>query len=206
VRAGFNFGAGRGRWASPSSLVRAPFVLVLVLVLGLAACGGSGASGSAPGSGAGDGGGGLGPGSEPGSGAQPAGAVIPDRIGNLELEVVSYRVPDGLAGPGGEQLATMLRALDLTPAAVSLVIAVDRAGLLAIGRWELPGKEADAILAAWKDAAGTGWRSATLGGEPALAGRGPDGSQAWAVARDGVFVYVVTDDPPLAEEAVAGTR
>ena len=204
MSAGFNAGAGRGLRASPSSVARAPFVLALVLVLGMAACGGSGASGSAPGSGAGDGGGdGL---SEPGSGAQPAGAVIPDRIGNLKLEVVSYRVPDGLAGPGGEQLATMLRALDLTPAAVSLVIAVDRAGLLAIGRWELPGKEANAILAAWKDAAGTSWRSATLGGEPALAGRGPDGSQAWAVARDGVFVYVVTDDPPLAEAAVAGTH
>ena len=206
MSAGFNAGAGRGLRASPSSVARAPFVLALVLVLGMAACGGSGASGSAPGSGAGDGGGGSEPGSEPGSGAQPAGAVIPDRIGNLKLEVVSYRVPDGLAGPGGEQLATMLRALDLTPAAVSLVIAVDRAGLLAIGRWELPGKEANAILAAWKDAAGTSWRSATLGGEPALAGRGPDGSQAWAVARDGVFVYVVTDDPPLAEAAVAGTH
>jgi hypothetical protein len=189
----------------------------MVLVVVLAACGGSGGSGAAPGSGPADragggsaaaGGGSAAPGggSEPGSAVDPARALLPDRIGTVELEAVTYRLPDALDDAGGPQLAAMLGALGLTLADVTLVIAVDRAGLLAIGRWELPGKEAGAILAAWKSAAGPGWQPATLAGEPAIAGRGPDGKQAWAVARDGVFVYVVTEEPQLAEEAVAGTR
>ncbi|HEX5591254.1 MAG TPA: hypothetical protein VFX65_13265 [Candidatus Limnocylindrales bacterium] len=114
-------------------------------------------------------------------------------------------MPDALGGAGGPQLQAMLEALDLTPAEVTLVMAVDRSGQLDIGRWELPGRDAAAILAAWAAAAGAGWVSATLAEEPALAGRGPDGRRAWAVARDGLFVYVVTDDPDLAAEAIAGT-
>jgi hypothetical protein len=189
---------------------------VLILTFGLAACGGSGPSGSAGGSGPGDGAGGGpveggdsaagGSAPEPGSTAVPADAPIARRIANLDLDVVAYRVPDVLAEPDDRQLAAMLRALDLTPAEVSLVIGVDRAGRLAIGRWGLPGRNADAILAAWSEAAGTAWQTLTLGEERALSGRGPDGSRAWAVARDGVFVYVVTDDPALATQAVAGTR
>lgn len=193
-----------------------PAALVLVLALGIAACGGSGAAGSAGGPGPADGAG-NGPvesggpaagsgGSEPGSTGVPADTPISSRIASLDLDVVSYQVPDVLAEPDDRQLAAMLRALDLAPAEVSLVIAVDRAGLLAIGRWGMPGRNADAILAAWKEAAGTGWQTVSLGAEPALSGRGPDGSRAWAVAREGVFVYVVTDDPELAEQAVAGTR
>lgn len=210
MTAGLGCGAGRGLRASPRLRVRAIADLALVLVLGVAACGGSGASGSAQGPGSGDaaeGGSAAGSdGSTPGSGADPAAALIPDRIAGLELEVVSYPVPDRLDEAGGPLLATMLRALDLIPAGVSLVIAVDHAGRLAIGRWELPGRKADAIRAAWKEAAGTGWQSTTLGPESALTGHGPDGSQAWAVARDGVFLYLVTDDPQLAEEAAAATR
>jgi len=203
VIAGLHAGAGWALRGSPRASAIA--ALALVVVLGVAACGDSGSAGSAPRPGAGDGSAAGSVGSASDS-TDPAGALLPDRVGDVELEVVSYRVPDALDGVGGPQLATMLGTLDLTPADVSFVMAVDRAGLLDIGRWELPGKDADAILVAWKEAVGTGWRSAPLGGEPALAGRGPDGRQAWAVARDGVFVYVVTDDPRLAEEAVAETH
>lgn len=182
-----------------------------------AASGGDAAGGSGDSTDAGDGAtgatgdsagasGGAAAGSGAGSGTGVGTAVIPDRIGSLELKVVPYRVPSVLDEADGRQLATMLGALDLPPAAVSLVIAVDREGRLAIGRWELPGRGAEQIGDAWREAAGTGWRSAVLAGEAALTGRGPDGSLAWAVARDGVFVYVVTDDQRLAEEAVAGTR
>jgi hypothetical protein len=117
------------------------------------------------------------------------------------MRVTSFDVPDVLGGEGGAQLSTMLETLGLEPADVRLVIAVDPAGSLGIGRWELPGADADAILSAWDDASRGDWQSETLAGEPALFGRGPDGSRAWATARDGIFLYIATDDPSLAEAA-----
>lgn len=196
--------AGRGLRASSRSRARTILGLALLVALVVAACGNSNAPSSATRS---EAGGAPSQGSRgPGSGAvAPGGARLPDRVGAIELEAVSYRVPDALGGAGGPQLQAMLEALDLTPAEVTLVMAVDRSGQLDIGRWELPGRDAAAILAAWAAAAGAGWVSATLAEEPALAGRGPDGRRAWAVARDGLFVYVVTDDPDLAAEAIAGT-
>jgi hypothetical protein len=208
VIAGFNADAGRVLRDSPRAPAHALVALAL-LVLGAAACGSSDPAGSSPRAGAGGpagGGSAAESGGSTSTSTDPAGALIADRVGDLDLEVVSYRLPDALGGVGGPQLEAMLGSLDLTSADVSVVMAVDRAGRLAIGRWELPGKDAEAILAAWEEAAGSGWQSALLGSEPALAGRGPDGRQAWAVARDGVFVYVVTDDPGLAAEAVAGTQ
>ena len=129
-----------------------------------------------------------------------------EQVGGLDLEVASYEVPDVLDAEGGDELSAMLEALGLQPENVSLVIAVDPAGSLAIGRWELPGSNAGAILSAWDEAAGGDWQSQTLAGEPALSGRGVDGDHAWATARDGVFLYIVTDDRALAEAAaLAGT-
>ena len=206
---GLTSGAGRVLRDPPREPARALAALALVLALGVAACGGPGSAASSPRPGAGGDAGGAAAGGSGGAASaseDPAGALMPDRVGDLDLEVVSYRVPDVLDAVGGPQLEAMLGTLGLAPADAAVVMAVDRAGLLAIGRWELPGKDAEAILGAWKEAAGSGWESAPLGGEPALTGRGPDGRQAWAVARDGVFVYVVTDDPGLAAEAVAGTH
>lgn len=200
---------GRGLRASPRARAQACLGLALLVALAVAACGGSGspgsaarseASGAASEDGAGPGSGGAGSG-----GGATGGARLPDRVGEIDLEAVSYRVPDALDGVGGPQVAAMLEALDLAPTDVTLAMAVDRDGRLDIGRWELPGREADAILAAWKAAAGSGWQPQTLAGEPALMGRGPDGRQAWVVARDGLFLYIVTDDPNLGAEAVAGT-
>lgn len=199
MTSGLDNGAGRALRVSPRALARGLPACALALVLVVAACGGSGASGAGPGSAAESGG------SESGS-QDPALELLPDRIGGVELEVIEYPVPDALDVVGGPQVSNMLATLGLTTADVTLVMAVDRASLLAIGRWGLPDKDAGAILAAWKGAVGAGWTPATLGGEPALAGRGPDGRQAWAVAREGTFVYIVTDDPSLAEQAVSATN
>lgn len=135
------------------------------------------------------------------SSAASADAIGLERIGGVELQVASYDVPDVLDAAGGDELTSMLETLGLQPADVSLEIAVDPAGSLAIGRWQLPDRDADDILAAWGAAAGSGWRSENLAGQPALSGLGPDGGAAWATARDGVFLYIVTDDRDLAEAA-----
>lgn len=135
-----------------------------------------------------------------------AGAVLPTRIGDLELQVGGFSVPESLDSTGGAELRAMLDELDLTPVETSLVVAVDAARTLAIGRWGLPDRAADAILSAWLDAAGGSWSRTRVGRVDALGGPGPDGSRAWATAGDGVFVYVVTDDRSLAEAALAATR
>lgn len=201
---GLHSSAGRALRSSPRTRAWAFSALALVVSLSGAACAGADGSGSAPHSGTG-----ADTGSDTSSSLgsnDPSRALLPDRIGDLELEVIEYRVPDALDVVGGPQLETMLAALDLSAADVSLVMAVDRASVLAIGRWGLPGRNAAAILAAWSEAAGSAWQSETLGGEPALAGSGPDGRRAWAVARDAIFVYVVTDDPNLAEQAISATH
>ena len=171
--------------------------LALVLAINVGACGQSETSNPAPGESAAAANGGVG---EAGDGG--AGAAVPTRVGDLELEVVPYQVPEFLDAAGGVELGAMLDTLDLDTSEVSLVIAVDPAGTLAIGLWQLPDRGASAILSAWEGAAGSAWRSDTLAGEAALSGRGPDGSTAWAVARDDVFLYVATDDRSLAEAAV----
>lgn len=130
----------------------------------------------------------------------PAGLA---RIGGLDLEAATYEVADVLDAEGGAELGAMLETLDLEPDEVSFVAAVDPGGRLAIGHWELPGRDAGAIMEAWEAVAPAGWRSATLGGESILSGRSADGSLAWALARDGVFLYVVTDDERLVEAAAA---
>ena len=135
------------------------------------------------------------------SASVPAEARGLERVGDIRMQVASYDVPDVLEGEGGEQLSAMLAAVGLEPADVRLVIAVDPAGSLAIGRWELPGADAGAILSAWDEASGDEWQADTLAGQPALHGRGPDGGRAWATARDGVFLYIATDEPALAEAA-----
>ena len=134
-----------------------------------------------------------------------AGAALPSSVDGVELQVAAIAVPDALDGLGGPELRAMLDALDLQPSDVSLVVAVDRGDRLAIGRWSLPDRSADAILEAWADAAGDGWARLEIGGG-ALAGAGPDGSRAWATAHDGVFVYVVSDERSLAEAALLATR
>jgi hypothetical protein len=131
----------------------------------------------------------------------PAEAQALEHVGGLDLQVAAYDVPDVLDAEGGAELGAMLDNLGLQPADVGLVIAVDPADSLAIGRWELPGRDAGSILAAWDDAAGGDWEPETIAGQPALSGHGADGSLAWATARDGVFLYIVTDDRDLAEAA-----
>jgi hypothetical protein len=126
-----------------------------------------------------------------------------EQIAGLELQVASYAVPDVLEGEGGARLSAMLEALDLGPEDVLLEIAVDPDRRLDIGRWQLPGRGAGAILAAWDDAIDGEWTQDTLAGQDALRGRGTDGSQAWVTARDGLFLYIITDDPELAEAAAA---
>jgi hypothetical protein len=191
--------AGWGLRASLRRPSRSPAgAFVLALAVALAACGGP--NGSSP------------PttsdvSTESGAGGGEASASVPaqarglERIGDLDMQVASYEVPDVLGGEGGAQLSAMLETLGLEPADVSLVIAIDPGGSLAIGRWELPGADAGAILSAWDEASGGGWQTETLAGAPALYGRGPDGGRAWATARDGVFLYIATDEPSLAEAA-----
>ncbi|MGH2416850.1 MAG: hypothetical protein ACRDFY_00815 [Candidatus Limnocylindria bacterium] len=146
-------------------------------------------------------------GSTPASGSlvegSPTGSLAVERIADLDLQVAAYDVPTVLEGEGGELLAAMLATLGLEPNDVELEIAIDPDGSLAIGRWRLPERRADEILSAWDEAVDGAWATATLAGEDALSGRGSDGSRAWATARDGVFVYIVTDDRELAEAAAA---
>jgi hypothetical protein len=173
--------------------------MAFVLVAALAACGGP--DGSDQPSTPADANGSTASGGGTVSGSVPAEAQGLERVGDLDMQVSSYDVPDVLEGERGEQLSAMLDAVGLEPADVRLVIAVDPAGSLAIGRWELPGADAGAILSAWDEASGGDWQSDTLAGEAALHGVGPDGSRAWATARDGVFLYIATDEPSLAEAA-----
>lgn len=195
-------GTGRGLRALPR------FLLVGGLGILVASCGtahpddpGLSADGASPG--------------QPGiAGTEPlaaidggvSGAVLPTRIGELELQVASFSIPESLDGAGGEELRAMLDELELRPVDISLVVAVDAARTLAIGRWGLPGRSSEAIRSAWLDAAGESWSYTRIGRVDALGGPSPDGNRAWATAGDGVFVYVVTDDRSLAEAALAATR
>lgn len=131
----------------------------------------------------------------------PAGSPDVESMAGLELQVASYPVPDVLDGAGGAELAAMLETLGIQPADVDLEVAIDPAGTLAIGRWQLPGRDADAILSAWGEAVDGTWASETLAGANALSGRGTDGSRAWATARNGLLIYIVTNDRDLAEAA-----
>lgn len=133
----------------------------------------------------------------------PTGSLAVERMGDLELQVAAYDVPEVLEGEGGEQLAAMLATLGIQPEDVELEIAIDPAGSLAIGRWQLSDRDADEILSAWDEAVDGTWASTTLAGEDALSGRASDGNRAWATARDELFVYIVTDDSELAEAAAA---
>lgn len=183
------------------------WLTALVILIGLAGCGGP--DGSAPPSGAADaavGGrsgdatpGGEIVGSPAGGSGLPSGGAL-DRIGGAELEVASYPVAEALAAEGGDAVRRMLGSLDLDPAEVELTLAVAPEADPTISDWRLPGAEARAILAAWADAAPGAWSADELDGVPALSGRGPDGSSAWALAVDGRFVYVHTADRAVAEE------
>jgi hypothetical protein len=196
-------GTGRGLRALPRLLLAAGLGLVL-----LSACSSTHPDASAPSAN------GASPGQAGVTGTERpsqvdggvAGAVLPTRIGELELQVGGFSVPESLDGTGGEELRAMLDDLGLTPLDISLVVAVDAARTLAIGRWGLPGRASDSILSAWLGAAGGTWSRTRVGRVDALGGPGPDGSRAWATAADGVFVYVVTDDRSLAEAALAATR
>ena len=132
-----------------------------------------------------------------------AGAGDLTRLGGEDLEVASYPVVDALAAEGGAAIASMLDSLDLDPAEVDLTLAVAPGGDPTVSDWRLPGASAEAILDAWAAAGPGNWSSTTLAGRPALAGSGPDGSSAWAVAAEGRFLYVRTDDVDIAEEAAA---
>jgi hypothetical protein len=138
-----------------------------------------------------------------GSAAAAAQSLGLDEVAGIRLESAEVDVPSVLQEPGGPELAAMLETLDLEPSEVTLLVAVDPEGRLAIGHWELPGADADAILDAWAGAAGSSWDRVTLAGAAALAGIGPDGGTAWATAADGVFRYISTDDRALAEAAAA---
>src|SRR5690606_2899291 len=62
-----------------------------------------------------------------------------DHVGGIELEVARYELPDVLEGPGGPELTAMLSSLDLDRDDVAVTIAIDPAGRLAVGYWQLPG-------------------------------------------------------------------
>jgi hypothetical protein len=121
----------------------------------------------------------------------------------VDLEVADFEVADALSAEGGAAVASMLQSLAITPADVELTLAVAPGGDPTISDWHLPGGSASEILDAWADSAPGTWSSTTLAGVPALSGRGLDGSSAWAVATDGRFVYIRTDDADIAEEAAA---
>jgi len=148
------------------------------------------------------------PGTDASSGRDPdvAGSGDLDRLGGRDLEVAGYPVEDALAAEGGEAAEAMLASLGVDPADVGLTLAVAPGGDPTVSDWGLPGASAGAILDAWDAAAPGTWSSTTLGGLPALSGSGPDGSSAWALAVDGRFVYVRTDDPTIAEEVAVTVR
>ena len=179
---------------APLRRLSVPFALALALALalGLAACGGP------EGSDAPDGNDGT-------DGATPASASDGGLVGlgDLDLEVASYPVVDALAAEGGAAIASMLESLDIDPADVELTLAVAPGGDPTVSDWRLTGASAEAILDAWAAAAPGAWSSTTLAGRPALSGDGVDGSSAWALAADGRFLYVRTDDSDVAEEVAA---
>jgi hypothetical protein len=125
------------------------------------------------------------------------------RLGDQDLEVASYPVVDALAAEGGAAIRSMLDSLDIDPAEVDLTLAVAPGGDPTVSDWRLTGLSAEAILDAWAAAAPGTWSSTTLSGQPALTGTGVDGSTAWALAADGRFIYVRTDDVDIAEEVAA---
>jgi hypothetical protein len=125
------------------------------------------------------------------------------RLGGVDLEVADYPVEEALSAEGGGAVASMLRSLGIDVVDVGLTLAVGPGGEPTISDWHLPTGSAAAILEAWEDAAPGAWTSTTLAGVPALSGQGLDGSSAWAVATDGRFVYIRTDDAALAAEAAA---
>ncbi len=133
-----------------------------------------------------------------------AGVVLPTRIGGVDLTVTTYDGPAEFEGSGADEFRAMLEELGVESRDVSLVMAVDGSGALAIGRWAIPGRNADTILSAWL-AATSGWVVVPLDQLPAATGTGPDGSRGWAAARDGVFIYVVAQDRSLAQAALLAT-
>jgi hypothetical protein len=135
-----------------------------------------------------------------------AGVALPDRLGDVKLTVLAYQLPDSLDARGGRELDALLSQLGIDPSEATLHLAVDPRGALAIGRWGLPGRAEDEIRAAWLQATNGTWRETEVDGETMLTGPGPDDSTAWATARDGVFIYVVTQSAATAATAVASTR
>jgi hypothetical protein len=125
------------------------------------------------------------------------------RLGGVDLEVADYGVEEALAAEGGDAVASMLRSLEIDPGDVELTLAVAPGGDPTISDWHLPTGSAADILEAWAESAPGTWSSTTLAGRPAMSGQGLDGSSAWAMATDGRFVYIRTDDPALAIEAAA---
>lgn len=196
----------RGLRASPPS----PLIWTLALAFLLVACGGPEGSNTPMSAAAADASarGGESPddAGQPASGSaasQPEHSADFGRLDGTELETAAYPVDDALAAEGGVAVASMLRALGVDPADVGLTLAVGPGGDPTISDWQLPGASGEAILAAWRTSAPGSWSSTTLGDVAALAGEGLDGSSAWAVATDGRFVYIRTDDRAIAEEVAA---
>ena len=173
--------------------------LALAFSLALVACGGPDGSDASNGNNANASAGGA---TSSGSASNGGGGDLA-RLGGQDLEVASYPVVDALAAEGGAAIASMLDSLDIDPADVDLTLAVAPGGDPTVSDWRLPGAPAEAILEAWAAAGPGNWSSTTLSGQPALAGNGPDGSSAWALAVDGRFLYVRTDDVDIAEEVAA---
>lgn len=136
------------------------------------------------------------------SGVPPRSAAL-GSIGGQELEVTAFSVDEALAAEGGDAIGVMLDDLGIAADDVELSLAVAPGGDPAISDWLLPGATSADILNAWQSAAPGGWRSDDMNGAPALVGEGPDGTRAWAFARDERFVYVRTDDRHTAEEVAA---
>ena len=139
----------------------------------------------------------------------PAASGVPPRsaalgsIGGDELEVTAFSVDEALAAEGGDAIGAMLHDLDIPADDVELSVAVAPGGDPAISDWLLPGASSAEILDAWQAAAPGDWRSDELDGTAALVGTGPDGTRAWAFARDDRFIYVRTDDRDIAEEVAS---
>lgn len=132
----------------------------------------------------------------------PVPSTAPERrtIGGIPMDTVSYSVDAALAAEGGDAIAGMLEALGIVPADVELTIAVGPDADPTVSDWRLPGADAASVLDAWQAEAPGEWSSDQLGGVPALVGRGVDGATGWALATDGRFVYVRTEDRSLAEQ------